>query len=78
MVTGDVLLTVDEVSAYLRLSNSTVYRLTRQGALPAKKVGGAWRFSLRAIEAWIQQPNNEQGAANVARPREGVDFDSLS
>jgi excisionase family DNA binding protein len=54
METGNDLLTVEEVSAYLRKSPSTVYRLTRQGRLPGRKVGGTWRFSRKGIEEWMR------------------------
>lgn len=50
---GDDLLTVPEVSTYLRKSASTIYRLTRQGRLPARKVGGTWRYSRRALDEWL-------------------------
>jgi excisionase family DNA binding protein len=51
---GDDLLTVPEVSTYLRKSASTIYRLTRQGKLPAKKVGGTWRYSRRGLDEWLR------------------------
>lgn len=66
MDAGNDLLTVEEVAIYLRKSPSTVYRLTRQGRLPGRKVGGTWRFSRRAIDAWLLQPtvNTEPVAIN--------------
>jgi excisionase family DNA binding protein len=47
---GGDLLTVQEVSQYLRKSKSTIYRLTREGRLPGKKIGGTWRYSRRRID----------------------------
>lgn len=57
MDAGNELLTVEEVSTFLRKSPSTVYRLTRQGRLPGKKVGGTWRYSRRAIARWLLEPD---------------------
>ncbi|MCI0579204.1 MAG: helix-turn-helix domain-containing protein [Chloroflexi bacterium] len=58
----DVIMTVQEVSAYLKLAESTVYKLAREGKLPGRKVGGAWRFSRKGLERWMEQtPFNNQG-----------------
>lgn len=54
MDAGSDLLTVEEVSVYLRKSPSTIYRLVRHGHLPGRKVGGTWRFSRRMLEEWIR------------------------
>jgi excisionase family DNA binding protein len=45
-------LTVREVSEYLRVHPSTVYRLLRQRQLPAFRVGSDWRFNVEAIDRW--------------------------
>jgi len=49
----DEIMTVREVAEYLKVAESTVYRLARQGRVPSRKVGGAWRFSRRALDLWI-------------------------
>jgi len=38
------LLTVAEVADLLRINKSTVYRMAKQGRLPATRVGRQWRF----------------------------------
>ncbi|MBF6568172.1 MAG: helix-turn-helix domain-containing protein [Candidatus Binataceae bacterium] len=45
-------LTVREVSEYLRVHPSTIYRLLRQRQLPAFRVGSDWRFNVEAIDRW--------------------------
>jgi excisionase family DNA binding protein len=45
-------LTVREVSDYLRVHPSTIYRLLRQRQLPAFRVGSDWRFNVEAIDQW--------------------------
>ena len=46
-------MTVQEVAVYLKLAESTVYKLAREGKLPGQKFGGAWRFSREQIDAWL-------------------------
>lgn len=48
-------LTVREVSEYLRVHPSTIYRLLRQRQLPAFRVGSDWRFNVEAIDRWRSQ-----------------------
>ncbi len=50
---ADAVMTVPEVSEYLKLGESTVYRLAKDGKLPARKVGGVWRFSRRSLNDWL-------------------------
>jgi len=46
-------LTVREVSSYLRLSESIVRRLVKAERMPYKKIGGSIRFYLPAITQWL-------------------------
>jgi excisionase family DNA binding protein len=46
------IMTVKEVSAYLHLSTSTVYRALKHGQLPAFKIGSDWRFNVETIDRW--------------------------
>lgn len=46
-------MTLEEVARYLRINKSTVYRMARDGTLPAWKLGNVWRFKKEAIEHWI-------------------------
>jgi excisionase family DNA binding protein len=45
-------LTVQEVSAYLRVHPSTIYRMVKKNQLPAFRVGSDWRFTVEAIDKW--------------------------
>ena len=45
-------LTVDELSEYLHIHRTTIYRLLRQGKLSGFRIGSDWRFSLEAIKQW--------------------------
>lgn len=55
----DQVMTVKEVSEYLRLAESTVYKLASEGKLPGRKVGGTWRFSRKGLEDWLARPGHE-------------------
>jgi excisionase family DNA binding protein len=46
------ILTVRELSEYLRVHSTTVYRLLKQRKLPAFKVGSDWRFDVDEIDLW--------------------------
>jgi excisionase family DNA binding protein len=45
-------LTVADLSKYLRIHRSTIYRLLKNRELPAFRVGSDWRFSVEAIDRW--------------------------
>ena len=49
---GSNILTVDELSEYLQVHRTTIYRLLKQGKLPGFRVGSDWRFNLEAIDRW--------------------------
>jgi excisionase family DNA binding protein len=51
--TGPVrVMTVREVSSYLRVHPSTIYRMLKQNQLPAFHVGSDWRFNVETIDSW--------------------------
>ena len=39
-----MLMTIDEVAAYLKVHPDTVRRRAREGDIPAAKIGKQWRF----------------------------------
>ena len=47
-------LTVAELSEFLQIHKTTIYRLLRQRKLPGFRIGSDWRFSLEAIEEWVR------------------------
>ena len=60
-------LTIEEMSAYLRIPRSTLYKLVREGKVPSQKVGRHWRFRKEAIDRWLDEtravePKPEGGA----------------
>ena len=48
------IMTLREVAQYLGLHIMTVYKLTREGRVPAAKIGGQWRFKRDVLEDWLE------------------------
>ena len=46
-------LTTREVTAALKVTPGTLYRLVRIAALPAARVGGQWRFKASDLDDWL-------------------------
>ena len=53
-------LTIDELSAYLKIPKSTLYKLVREGKVPSQKVGRHWRFRKEAIDRWLDKTRAEK------------------
>jgi excisionase family DNA binding protein len=51
----NLFLTAEEVSQYLRIPVSTVYKLVQDSVLPAFRVGKHWRFRKTALEEWVRK-----------------------
>jgi excisionase family DNA binding protein len=52
MQSGDKVITIGELSEYLRVHRSTLYRLLKKGQLPGFKIGSDWRFDVETIDQW--------------------------
>ena len=55
------ILTIKEISDYLRIKEKTAYYLASEGEIPGFKVGGSWRFKKSEIEKWVKQKSNKLG-----------------
>jgi len=51
--TPSPIMTVAEVARYLRIHQSTLYRLIHRSQLPCFKIGSDYRFDRDAIEKWM-------------------------
>jgi excisionase family DNA binding protein len=49
------LMTVEEVARYLRVTKKTIYRLLKEGKIPAIQIGHQWRLDKACIDRWLQQ-----------------------
>lgn len=49
----DDILTIEDLSAYLKIPKSTLYKLVRDQKIPAQKVGRHLRFHRKVIDVWL-------------------------
>lgn len=50
----NAVLTLHDVARILKVSEITIRRMLRQGAIPAHRVGGQWRFLEEEILEWLK------------------------
>ena len=52
-------LTIEELSIYLKIPKSTLYKVVREGRIPCQKIGRHWRFRKATIDSWLEgaKPN---------------------
>ena len=53
--TNESVLTLDELSVYLKVSKSSLYKLVQAGKIPGNKVGKHWRFLRSKVDTWLAQ-----------------------
>ena len=70
-----LILTIEELSAYLKVPKSTLYKLVRGGKVPSQKVGRHWRFHREAIDGWLRNyPEDTRQKEGVGdAPKEGAE-----
>jgi len=59
---NDDIMTLREVAQYLGLHVMTVYKLTREGRVPAAKIGGQWRFKRDVLDEWLETQMHRHAA----------------
>jgi len=73
----DEVFTLEELAAYLKVSETTAYALVRSGELPGRKVGREWRFLKARVIGWLQQAGEDdmdQQSGVVQRDEHGGEF----
>ncbi len=48
------LMTVEDVAAYLRVAERTIYDWAQKGDIPCGKLGASWRFRRSDIDNWLE------------------------
>lgn len=64
----DKLLTTRELVDLLHLDRVTIYKMVKDGDLPALRVGGQWRFAEEAVTAWLQGRKDEPAPPAAPSP----------
>jgi len=49
------IMTAQELSAYLKITTTTIYKLAQQGEIPSFKVGSEWRFKRELVDRWLEK-----------------------
>ena len=49
------IMSAEEVSNWLRVPRSTLYRLCSDGQIPCTKIGKHWRFDRSLVESWFER-----------------------
>lgn len=58
------IMTIEEVAAYLRVSERTVYDWAQKGDLPGGKLGTTWRFKREDVENWVNSRLSSKPSAS--------------
>lgn len=48
------IMTAQELSAYLKITTTTIYKLAQQGDIPSFKIGSEWRFKKELVDRWLE------------------------
>jgi PTS system nitrogen regulatory IIA component len=68
----DAVMTLQEVAAYLKVSEKTILRMIQAGELPALKVSNQWRFVRAVIDDWLTRRmyrTTSEKLSEVIQPR---------
>jgi len=57
---NDRVFTIKELSQYLRIAESSLYKLVREGKIPGQKIGKTWRFFKPAIDSWLSEKSENK------------------
>ena len=80
----EYVLTLEEAASFLKVSQSTLYKLLESGRAPGRKLGRRWRFSRAELGLWLRSRGKDtssvEGAASevaAVQPSRGVIVDLL-
>jgi excisionase family DNA binding protein len=59
------IVTVKELSKFLKISNSTIYKLASTGEIPAFRIGDSWRFDMDQIRGILGGDKSGAGRKEI-------------
>jgi excisionase family DNA binding protein len=68
----DQIMTLKDVSEYLKIAEKTLYGYVQKGMIPGIKIASAWRFRKSDIDAWLDDQRKlteESTRTRAARER---------
>jgi excisionase family DNA binding protein len=63
------IVTARELCGYLKLSDSTIYKLALNGELPGFKIGDSWRFDMDEVIEHIEAKKETVGVNTISTRR---------
>jgi excisionase family DNA binding protein len=60
-------LTLEELAHYLKRGRSTLYKMAREGKIPARKIGRSWRFDREEVDRWLRQQTSSAASGQSRR-----------
>lgn len=64
----DNLMDIKQVAEYLKMNKMTIYKLAREGKLPAFRITSEWRFKKELLDAWL---------LSQVKEKEGMSFKDI-
>jgi len=58
------IMTLKETAKYLKIGKSTLYKMAREGKIPAVKIANQWRFRKEDIDKWFQEIRDKEISSN--------------
>jgi excisionase family DNA binding protein len=53
------IMTVKDVAVYLKMKPVTIYKLAKEGRIPAFRVASFWRFKKDLIDKWLSEESRK-------------------
>lgn len=53
-------MTLREISQFLKIGTTTIYTLVRNEEIPARKIGREWRFLKSEIVEWMKKDHHRK------------------
>lgn len=67
-----MIMTIDELSEYLKVSKETVYKMIQREEIPCSfKIGGQWRFQKSKVDQWLEQLSTKESPQNIKNINDG-------
>ena len=56
---------IKDLSDYLKIPISTLYKLVGEGKIPSQKIGRQWRFRKETIDRWLDRKLPEESVGDI-------------
>ena len=60
MINKEALMTIGDLSGYLKVTRRTIYEWLKEKKIPAVKLVGQWRFKKNKIDEWLERQSETE------------------